>query len=124
MAQERQGIVDELVDVDLGELGRRGPGEIKKSSDGLGDPVDILQDDLDLLLLFFFPGFFAEDFEVRGDSQERVINLVGSAKGQLAQGRELLVLGELSVEFLPLGDVLDEDAHTQDLAAAVLDGKE
>jgi hypothetical protein len=49
VAEKRQRVFDELVDVDLSELWGGRPGEVEKASDRLGDPVNILQHDLDLL---------------------------------------------------------------------------
>src|SRR4030042_3936370 len=64
MAQEGPGVVDQLGDVDLGELRRGRPGEVGQSADGLGDPVDVFQNDLDLLLPGFLGGLVPGDLKI------------------------------------------------------------
>ena len=90
-----------LVEVDAGELGAAGAGEVEQAVDDLGGAEGLLGD------LFEQRGEASgrracacvQHLGIAGDDGERRVDLVGDAGGEQADGGELLGLGELGFEL-------------------------
>ena len=104
------GVAEELVEVDAGELGAAGAGEVEQAVDDLGGAEGLLGDlfehGREALVVAHVLG---EHLGVAGDDGERRVDLVRDAGGEQADGRELLGLGELGFELDAVGDVVDQD---------------
>jgi hypothetical protein len=65
-----------------------------------------------------------EEVEIADDDAEEVVEVVGDASGELADGFHFLALVELAFEAAGLGDVASDLAGADDFACRVLDGRD
>ena len=113
--------LQELVEVDGGELAAAGAGEVEQAVDDLGGAEGLLGDlfeDGRELAGVVGAHVLGEHLGVGGDDGERGVDLVGDTGGEQADGGELFRLGELAFELDAVGDVVDED-DAADLAIKV-----
>ena len=124
VVDERQDLLEALLEVDALERGLRGAaGEGQEVLDDPGDPVGLGLDLLQDLGVVGVGELLLEHLDVAGDARQGRVDLVGDAgreqadRGQLLRGQQLLLEVDL------VGDVLEDDDRPVGLEGVVEEGR-
>src|SRR5437868_5257461 len=113
--QKRQGVVNDLVNVEFLELGPAGTREIQQVVYDLRRAESLLGDLLQQRrLLFVALELFCEHLRVRGNHRQRRVHLMGNAGSEQADGRHFVSLRQLRLQLDTFGDVINDDQSSDD----------
>ncbi len=85
--EKAERIGDQAMQADLAEHERSGAGVVHQAVQGGGNALGAGNALLDFLALLGIFGHFQFKFEMGEDAEQRIVDLVGGAQGQLGQGR-------------------------------------
>src|SRR5205823_5251118 len=118
MLQESYGVTEKIVQVQAGELRPAGSREVEQSVDDLRGAEGLLRDLFEHRSeAFIVAHMLGQHLGVAGDHRQRRIHLMRYARSQQADGRQLLRLGQLSLQLNAVGDVVDQNdaAHSDEV---------
>ena len=108
--EQRDGVAKQFVEIEAGELGAAGAGEVEQAVDDLGRTEGLLgnffKDGGEALVVAHVLG---EHLRVAGDDGQRSVDLMRDTGSEQADGGELFGLGELGFQLDAVGDVVDQD---------------
>jgi hypothetical protein len=97
--EETEGIGDESIQVELAENQRAGPSVVDQAAQSSGNSLGADDALLDFGALFGIGGYAELKFEVRENSEQRVVDFVSCSEGEAGEGGVFFVLGELGLEL-------------------------
>src|SRR5467141_3548252 len=106
---EREGFLDDAIDVDIGQFSRARAREIQKVIDDLAGAESLLDDFVDDGVARIIVGhLLGKHLNVVGDDGKRRVDFVGDAGSKKAERSELLGLRHLLFHALALRDIVEK----------------
>ncbi len=110
MLDQRQGFLNHPVQIHFHEFGGRGARKIQQRIDDLAGAEGLLGDLVEQLRFLLVAGnLLGQHLRVGGDHRQRRIHFVRHARGQQPDGTQLVGLHQTALQFVAIGDVVEDD---------------